>query len=281
MSVFDHWQMQKEPLRRAIEEQHELADVVYQIRHALLQTEQNALAELSDDVLRQQAGVLMSCVKTSVGLLDARVSSQVWVPQRAKAQAKPKGRLALWTIAALLEILLGGYCYFKGLVIGWIVALAVLVVGICALAAGRKGAKSADTQDEVRVTLKPDIDRLFSLLDGQIRAVDRSLNDLAYLNDQLRGGAECTDAATLSRVANLLEALYECDESVREPACEAADRMLESMGLCALPYSEENRRLFSALPSKTETRTLSPAILSTQDNRLLRRGTAAVRIDAA
>ncbi len=281
MSVYDHWQTQKEALRRSLEAQHDMAGVVYQVRHALLQAEQNALAELNDDVLRQQAGVLMSCVKTAVGLLDTQIAFQVWVPQHAKEQTRSKRRLALWVIVLLLQLLLGGYCYFMRLPLGWIIALAVLAVGLCAFVAECKGVSSSAGKDEVRVTLKPDVDRLFTLLDGQIHAVDRSLNDLGYLNEQLRGGSECTDAATLSYVADLLEALYECDESVREPACGAADRMLESMGLWALPYSEENRRLFSALPSKTETRTLSPAILSAQDHRLLRRGTAAVRIDAA
>lgn len=281
MSVYDHWQTQKEALRRALETQQDMAGAVYQVRHALLQTEQNAMAEITDDALRQQAGVLMGCVKTSVGLLDTQIASQVWVAQRAKAQEKAKGRLTLWGIVLLLQVMLGGYCYFTGVVIGWIAALAVLIVGISALLADRRQSKASVGDDEIRVALKPDVERLFTLLDGQMRTVDRSLNDLSYLNEQLRGGSECTDAATLSYVADLLEALYECDESVREPACGAADRMLKSMGLCALPYSEENRRLFSALPSKTETRTLSPAILSTQDHRLLRRGTAAVRIDAA
>ena len=133
----------------------------------------------------------------------------------------------------------------------------------------------------MRVVLKPDVERLLTLMDRQMRAIDRSLNDLAYLNEQLRGGLQTADAATLARAADLMEALYECDGEVPEAAGEAARKMLAVMGLTALDYTEENRRLFNALPSKSETRTLSPAIVSLEDRRLLRRGTAAVRTDAA
>ena len=52
-----------EPFRlRAGARQHARQRRAAQQRHALLQTEQNALAEMTDDVLRQQAGVLMSPV---------------------------------------------------------------------------------------------------------------------------------------------------------------------------------------------------------------------------
>ena len=74
-----------------------------------------------------------------------------------------------------------------------------------------------------------------------------------------------------------MEALCGCDPEARE----AAGRLLAELGLGALDYSEENRRLFNALPSKSETRTLAPAIVSLEDQRLLRRGTAAVRTGAA
>lgn len=78
----------------------------------------------------------------------------------------------------------------------------------------------------MRVVLKPDVERLLTLMDRQMRAIDRSLNDLAYLNEQLRGGLQTADAATLARAADLMEALYECDGEVPEAAGEAARKML-------------------------------------------------------
>ena len=278
-NVFDHWQAQKPALRTALEEQTDLAGAAHQVRHALLQTEQNALAEMTDDVLRQQAGVLMSLLKTSVGLVDCQASAQVWTPRRQADKPATRAGIALWSAALLIQLVLGGYCYLKGLTLGWLFALAALLVGAWALVRERR--RPPVPEDEVRVVLKPDVERLLTLMDRQMRAIDRSLNDLAYLNEQLRGGPQTADASTLARAADLMEALYECDGEVREAAGEAARRMLAGMGLGALDYTEENRRLFNALPSKSETRTLSPAIVSLEDRRLLRRGTAAVRTDAA
>lgn len=281
MSVYDHWQAQHESLRTALDAQPDMAGIVYQVRHALLQTEQNALAELTDDVLRQQAGVLMSALKSCIGLLEANIATQVWVPQKAAAAKPAWGRWTLWAVAAAVLFALGGYGYLKGDAIIWLAALAALASGAAALITGRKKAQTATPQDEARVTLKPDLDRLFSILDGQVRAVDRSLNDLAYLNEQLRSGADLADTSALARAAGLMESLYDIDGVAASPALDAARGLLASLGLCALDYSSENQRLFNALPSKSETRTLSPAILSAQDHRLLRRGTAAVRINAA
>lgn len=281
MNTFENWEEQKPALKAALAEQSDLSGVVYSVRHALLQTEQNTLSQMEDDVLRQQIGIIFSSLKTSVGLLEANVMTKVWVPQSQKVTAV-KRKSPLWIIAAFLQITVGLICYFKNLTLGWALALAALAVSTVALfTTTRKKALPTPSMDEVRITLKPDIDKLFGLLDAQLRAIDRYVSDFAYLNEQLRGGAECTDTATLTRVADLLEALYDCEEEVRAPAEDAAKQMLEGMGLRALDYSSESRKLFSALPSKSETRTLSPAIVSIVDYRLLRRGTAAVKIDVA
>ena len=279
MTIFEHWQTQKKSLRTRIQDAPTVADVVYQVRHALLQTEQNALSEMSDDVLRQQSGVLFSCVKTSIGLMEANIASQVWVPQKHTSRKPASSRPALGFAAGALLLLLTLYCYMKGLVLGVVLSLCSLILGGFAFLYRPVPAQSA--QDEMRITLRPDVDRLFSILDGQMRSIDRYVNDFSYLNDQLRCGTATADDASLSRAADLMEALYECDEAERAPAEEAARKLLASMGFSALDYSKENSRLFNALPSKTITRTLSPAIVSVQDQRLLRRGTAAVCNGAA
>ena len=280
MSAYECWKSQKEPLRQKLAEQSSMADVVYCVRHAVLQTEQNTLSELEDDELRQQTGVLFSCVKTSVGLLEAKVTSKVWEPQ---AQAAPKAGKSAWTLGiagAILQAVLALYCYMKHLWLGLGLAAGALVVAILAFVA--KAKKPAQiSEDQLRVTLHPDVDKLLSLLDAQFRAMDRYVNDLSYLNDQLRGGGKGADARTLARFSDLLEALYEIDSEERAPAEEAVKQLMESMKLRALDYSNESRKLFTALPSKSVTRTISPAIVSTDDCRLLKRGTAAVQTEVA
>lgn len=272
MTIWEHWNDQKPALRAQLQNAPAMVDVVYGVRHALLQTEQNALAEMADDVLRQQAGVLFGTLKTAVGLLEANIAAQVWVPQKQADKPKHRGRtLRLLTLMPCLLLCAYGYWEQMWLVVA--VAAIGLALGIAALFV-----RPIDMpmQDEMRITLKPDIDRLFALLDGQLRSIDRYLNDFAYLNDQLRGGSQGADATALARAADLMEALYECDEQEREAAEQAAGRLLSGLGLEAVRYAPESSRLFNILPSKTHTRTLSPAILSARDHVLLRRGTAAV-----
>ena len=106
MSVFDQWQSQKDGLRKSLQSAADLADVTYHIRHALNQTEQNALAAMADDVLRQQAGVLLGCLKTSVGLLECQIQTQVWLPQSQKKARGVRPSVALmWLAAALVALL--------------------------------------------------------------------------------------------------------------------------------------------------------------------------------
>lgn len=279
MTILEHWQTQKDALRIRIQDASGMADVVYEVRHALLQTEQNVLAEMSDEVLRQQSGILFGCIKNAIGLMEVQMASQVWVPQRSSAQKPAHSRLAIALSAAALLLLLTLYCYAKGLVLGAVLSFCSLILG--GFAVWFRPAPSQPLQDEARVTLRPDVDRLFSILDGQMRSIDHYVNDFSYLNDQLRCGSTAADDASLSRAADLMEALYECAEEERAPAEDAARKLLASMGFCALDYSSQNSRYFNALPSKTTTRTLSPAIVSIQDQRLLRRGTAAVCNGAA
>lgn len=281
MNAYQCWEAQRDPLRTALKDQNNMADVVYAVRHAILQTEQNALADQTDDVLRQQMGVLFSMLKSAVAFIAAPVTATSWVAQSHQAAKKQAGKVTLVSLTALIIVAGGLLSYFRGLWLGWVLALAALITGSLALMSERKARRQAMPKDEVRVTLQPDVDKLLSVIDGQMRAIDRCANDYAYLNDSLRGDRQTGGAAMVSRIADLLEALYVYDEETRAPAWEAVQDMLHDMGLKALEYSEESRKLFTALPSKNETRTITPAIVSVEDLRLLKRGTAAVKMDAA
>ena len=157
-----------------------------------------------------------------------------------------------------------------------VLALAALIAGSAALLTERRKSRKATGHDEVRVTLQPDVERLLAVLDGQLRAIDRCANDFAYLNDSLRG-REQGSSAMAERLADLMETVYDLSGDERDEMAGAVDGLLNGLGFRAMEYSEENSRLFTVLPSKNETRTLSPAIVSAEDFRLIRRGTAAVR----
>ena len=214
MSAFECWEEQRESLRAALKDQTSVADQVYAIRHALMQTEQNTLAQQSDEVLRQQMGVLFSLVKGSVGFLETPVAATSWVAQSRKTE-KQGGKAWLVVLTALLMIFSGLCCYFRGIVLGWVSALAALIAGSAALLTERRKGRKAAVHDEVRVTLQPDVERLLAVLDGQLRAIDRCANDFAYLNDSLRG-REQGSSAMAERLADLMEAVYDLGGDERD-----------------------------------------------------------------
>lgn len=280
MGAFECWCAQKEKLRESLKDIADTAGVAYAVRHALAQVEQNTMAEQTDDLLRQQTGILFSCVKTASQMLDVPVSQKVWVAA-PRQKEKRAGNPLLWVVALLAQLAAGIYAYFTGQLIVWLLLLGALVVTGIALITAGKSRKRELPQDEVRVTLHPDQERLFGLMDAQMHAIDRYVSDFAYLNEQSLGRQKAPDSKAVTLVADMLEALYECDDEARAGAGAAAIRMLEGLGLEAVEYSPESRHLFTTLPSKTETRTMIPAIVLRDDHKLLRRGTAAVRLSGA
>lgn len=182
MSIVEIWQEQRGSLRSAITDRMSTSEVLYQVRHALLQTEQNALADLDDDVLRQQAGVLMSCLKGSLGLLEAHTAGKIWVAQKSEKSASPAD--SMWRFAACALALLAVYCGLNAEWIALALAAAGLGLGAAALIRERKNASSVFPKDDVQATVSIDVDRMLSVLDSQMRAMDRYLTDFAYLNDQ-------------------------------------------------------------------------------------------------
>ena len=210
--------------------------------------------------------------------MEVQTNAQIWVPRKPIAKASLKA----WLPSLFFLILAVVYCVFQALWLPMLLIFGGLLLGFSVrIHEQKKHTPDEVTEDRMRVTVELNAEKLIVLMDGQLHAVDRYLNDFRYLNELLKGSSDCTDPAAISHASELLEALYECDSDEREAAEEAAKQLLESLGLKALDYSEENSRYFNALPSKNTTRTLSPAIFSIKDHRLLRRGTAAVKIEAA
>lgn len=277
MGAYEAWCAQKNKLRQSLQEGQEGSAVAYAVRHTLAQVEQSTMAQQGDDLLRQQTGILFSCCKTSASLLDVSVTPTAWVPQ-GRQLPKKRSPLAgtLWAVAALAQGAAGLYGYAKGMWLAWIPMAAA---GMAAMGALLLGKRRPQEQPQVKVTLQPDVEKLFQVLDAQTQAIDRYINDFVYLNEQHAAQEATPEGKMLARVADMLEALYESEDEEGEAAQAAAARVLESMGLNAAQYTPENSHLFTVLPSKDQTSTMVPAILAKDDSRLLRRGVAAVRME--
>lgn len=278
MGAYQCWTTQRERLRETLAASGDTAGAAYLVRHALSQVEQNTMAEQPDDLLRQQTGILFACVKTSLNLLDISLTSKVWVAQTAAG--KPKGGVWRWLLLAALALaaVISTFAYLRGQWLLFAGAAAAAMLGTAGWLLQRRAAKQAGIFDEdrLKVTTKPDTEQLFKAVEAQMRAIDRYINDFAYLNEQSALSHSVPDAQSISVLADLMQAVYETDGEAGEDAAAAAEHLLASLGVRAAGYTPQDARLFTVLPSISETRTLSPALLATKDGALLRRGTAAV-----
>jgi len=276
MSAYQCWLTQKERLREALQASGDTANAASLTRHTLAQVEQNVMAEQPDDLLRQQTGILFSCFRTSLNLLDISITTKVWV---AQTQAeKPKARPASWWLlpACAAQLAAGLIAYLKNMPLIWMPLAAALVLTLVGWFALRRSPREAEpAEDRLKVTAKPDTEKLFQSIDAQMKAIDRYVNDFAYLNEQNALRNSTPGWKNVAALAELMEAVYECDGEAGQEAAATAERLLSGMGARAVPYSAADAGLFNVLPSITETRTLVPALVSLKDGALLYRGTAA------
>ena len=277
MSAYQCWLTQRERLRESLRSSNDASSAAYITRYTLVQVEQNAMAEQPDDLLRQQTGILFSCFKTSLNLLDISVTTKVWIAQ--SQTQKPKKRQVQWAIllACGFQLALLAYAYISK---AWLLfipsagSLVATLIGWHSLAKHQK--REEPTEDRLKVTARPDTEKLFAAIDAQMKSIDRYINDFAYLNEQNSMQNGSVDVENNALLAELMQAVYECEGDARDEAILAAERLLESAGARAVDYTPVDARLFNVLPSITETRTLVPALLSQKDGSLLYRGTAAV-----
>ncbi|MBO5500411.1 MAG: hypothetical protein J6K73_00805 [Clostridia bacterium] len=283
MTAYESWQEQREELRKEISNQQELSGIIYATRHALLQTEQNVLASQNDDVLRQQMGVLFALLKNSISLLNVPVSSTAWTAASRRNEKRLERGFPFLLSAGLLLLAVILWNYAKHDLLGWILPLGALALCMIGLLLNRKDKahRTPAQQPQLKVTQSIEPEQLLSAIDAQILMIDRCTNDFSYLNQSLRAPSSGIGVQNLDAVSDLLEVLYAYDDDLRQQADEAISHLLSEMGLETMEYNQENQKLFNQLPSKNMTRTLCPAILSAEDHRLLRRGTAVVSTDAA
>lgn len=276
MSAYDCWNEQKERLRKSLAQNQGQRQLSHAVRLAVAQVEQSAMAGQSDDTLRQQMGILFGLCKTCADWLDVTQTATTWTPVSAKQTKRKSGGRLVWTgIGLALQVAAGLYCYGKGWTLGWIAMAAAVVCAVAAVVT--RPQTTEPVLEEMQVTVRPDLERLLGVMDALMRAIDRYMNDFAYLNEQVAGsGALNPDGRMAGLMAEMMEALYSCGDEAGSSATEAAIRTLKELGMEAVSYTPQTARLFTVLPSKTETATLSPAILSAKDGHLLRMGTAVV-----
>lgn len=273
--IWQHWQAPREALKQKLAVREDVSKVLYETRHALLQTEQNAMAEASDDITRQQIGLLFKTLTDGLVFLSVPTTVQTWhleVPQTVSRKPAVQQRL-LYAILCAVQVLMALYCINQHL---WLLLIPMLgCVVFCGWMAFQKNTPATPQEaltPDAHVLL--DSENLLSLLDEQIRELDRLLADIEVLNEQLRGDPACTDQNTMNRFSELMEALYNGEDDASGDVIHTAEMILADMGVVLQNYSKEQSRYFSVLPTLNKARTIRPALISQKDGTLLCRGLA-------
>ena len=277
MSAYLCWMSERERLRDALQAAADTTGAVYATRHTLAQVEQNTMAEQPDDLLRQQTGILFSCLKASINLLDISITTQVWVAQSQGEKSKASPSRWLLAIAILVQIIVALFAYLRADLLVWApLCGSIIVTALGWIVLGRKANAARPGEDRLKVSAHPDTDQLFHAIDAQMQAIDRHINDFAYLNDQIALQYGTSDVQHVPELATLMEAVYASEGDAGEETVSAAEQLLDRLGVRAIQYDSTQSQRFTVLPSITQTYTLTPALVSKKDGTLLYRGTAAV-----
>ena len=277
MSAYLCWMSERERLREALQAAADTTGAVYATRHTLAQVEQNTMAEQPDDLLRQQTGILFSCLKTSINLLDISITTQVWVAQSQVVKSKASPSRWFLAIAILVQVVVALFAYLRADLFVWVpLAGSIIVTALGWIVLGRKAKAARPGEDRLKVSAHPDTAQLFHAIDAQMQAIDRHINDFAYLNDQIALRYGASDVQHVPELATLMEAIYANEGDAGEEAVNAAEQLLDRLGVRAVQYDSTQSQRFTVLPSITQTNTLTPALVSKKDGTLLYRGTAAV-----
>ena len=269
MGAYECWCMQKPKLRLRLKDSTDGSSVINAVRHTFAQVEQNTMAEKPDALLRQQTGILFSCAKASLGFLDVSAEPKIW-----ELKTRKKKRILGWLIAVALQAAIVFYGYVKGENLLLALSLAALLTAVFSVVQRQR--ESQETEGDCKVTLETDVEKLFQVIDAQMQSIDRNVNDFAYLNETAVKKPGLQNQQMVTMLGELLEALCECDLEESAGMQETVEHMLSEQGLLAVTYTPETRGWFSVLPSKSETRTMVPALVTREEKQLVKRGVAAV-----
>lgn len=134
-------------------------------------------------------------------------------------------------------------------------------------------------QETVRAEVRAD--RLAAAGGAMARSIDGYLGDFAALNRQIAGNAGAGDPAALALCQELWESRGEGPDADNLIADKTIEYLLGRNGCEMRLYDGAHAREFSTLPSRSENRTIRPAIVERGTGTLVLRGLAAVREEDA
>ena len=269
MNAISSWEKQAAALQNAVAAHSAQEAALPEYLRAMDKARSETMAAQPDEYLRQEAGILFEQAKQAGRLLTA-VSAPENPPRPAR---KENGALAIAGLAA--AFLACAASLLRG---EWLAAGLSLLAALSMLLPMLNG-RPEQAQETVRAEVRAD--RLAAAGGAMARSIDGYLGDFAALNRQIAGNAGAGDPAALALCQELWESRGEGPDADNLIADKTIEYLLGRNGCEMRLYDDAHARAFSTLPSRSENRTIRPAIVERGTGTLVLRGLAAVREEDA
>ena len=265
MNAISSWEKQAAALQNAVAAHSAPEAALPEYLRAMDKARSETMAAQPDEYLRQEAGILFEQAKQAGRLLTA-VSAPENPPRPAR---KENGALAIAGLAAAF------LACAASLLRGEWLAAGLSLLAVLPMLNGRPEQAQETVRAEVRA------DRLAAAGGAMARSIDGYLGDFAALNRQIAGNAGAGDPAALALCQELWESRGEGPDADNLIADKTIEYLLGRNGCEMRLYDGAHAREFSTLPSRSENRTIRPAIVERGTGTLVLRGLAAVREEDA
>lgn len=269
MNALSSWEKQTTALQNAVAAHSAPEAALAEYLRAMDAARSETMAAQPDDSLRQEAGILFEQAKQAAQILTAVVPPDDFPrPARKKTTVLSVAGMAAAFLACAASLLQGQ----------WLAAGLSLAAALSMLLPVLKdGAQTAAKPSRAVI----DANRLAAAGGAMARRIDGYLGDFAALNRQIAGNAGACDPAALALCQELWESRGEGPDADNLIADKAIEYLLEKNGCEMRLYDGAHSRDFSTLPSRSENRTIRPAIVERGTGALVLRGLAAVREENA
>ena len=271
LTAFSH---REEQLLAALRQAKDTEQAIAACAMALEQTACELAQDEQNDVARQRMQAVMACARRAPQMLRACAArGELVMEEPAEATKTEKLKKGAKLLGGFLLAALAVYEVIEGKP----VFAALQLAGACLLAFC--GEKQSGLNMKARGVAGVDPEAAVRLLRELCQAADVCVSDLVLIEKEA-GAARLSgtaDEAMIDLLVSQLEAKASGRPEMAMRSLDRAEQYLHMLGVEVIFYSEAHAKLFDALPTMGEARTIRPALI--RDGQIIRRGTAALPME--
>ena len=276
MNASAAFENRKEQLAEALSRADTAEEAISALTMALEQVACELAQDEQDEHARQRQQAVLAALRSAPQLLYAADAKAELVLKETKNAPENRGQRMMRMAGVFLLAALAVYEAIDGHAL----FAALQLAGGGLLLAGAQAIRGPQEIYEARGRAGFGSDELIRRAAALCQAADVCVSDLQLLEKEA-GAARLSgtaDEAMIDLLVSLLEAKASGRDEVAMRSLAQAEQYLHMLGIEVCMYSAEHEALFDLLPTMGEARTIRPALI--KEGRVLRRGTAACRMDA-